>query len=60
MTRKEGGWNIVNYTSVIFLHVMVQHAHGAKGQPFAGNYLGRSKNLKNHEKLAKFERVKIS
>lgn len=40
MTRKEGGWNIVNYTSVIFLHVMVQHAHGAKGQPFAGNYLG--------------------
>ena len=37
ITRKVGGWDIVNYTPVSFWHVIVQHAHGREGQHFAGN-----------------------
>lgn len=56
ITRKVAGWGKVNYTSVVFWHVIVQHTHITECQPFAGNKLGKvwkakqiTKNWENME-----------
>lgn len=36
-TGNVSSWDIVNYKTVGFGHVMVQHEHGMEGQPFAMN-----------------------
>lgn len=41
MTRKEGGYNIVNCTPVSFLHMMVQHAIRYGRQTLCRELVGR-------------------